>query len=170
MILTEIHGDLFSAPHDCFFAHCISGDYALGAGIAKTFEAKYGLRQKLQSAYPIPKRFDTNTAIKAAMSGKLNSSQDCYKDATYRNYIGRALLIDHVFNLVTKERYWMKPDYPTLRLSLQDMKRQCVSRRVKKLAMPKIGCGLDKLNWEYVKKQIVEVFGNMDIEITVYSL
>lgn len=35
MIYTEKNGDLFSASRENYLAHCISGDYALGAGIAK---------------------------------------------------------------------------------------------------------------------------------------
>ena len=41
MIFNEVHGDLFNAPQGCYLAHCISGDYALGAGIAKKFTEVY---------------------------------------------------------------------------------------------------------------------------------
>lgn len=148
MTLTEIRGNLFAAPNDCFFAHCISGDYALGAGIAKSFNEKFDMRKKLRMMYPV---------------GSVSANG-------YRSYMGRALLVDNTFNLVTKERYWMKPIYQTLRHSLEDMKRQCVSLRIKKVAMPRIGCGLDQCNWEYVKQIIFDVFKDTDVEITVYYL
>lgn len=144
MIMTEVKGNLFSAPQDHYFAHCISGDYALGAGIAKTFNAKFNMRKKLQMMYPVSGHYTAN--------------------------IGKALLVGNTFNLVTKERYWMKPTYHSLRLTLLDMKRQCDARNIKKIAMPKIGCGLDLLDWEYVKQIIQDVFRDTDIEIVVFYL
>ena len=38
MIITEVTQDLFTVPQGYYLAHCISGDYALGAGIAKVFD------------------------------------------------------------------------------------------------------------------------------------
>ena len=38
MILREEQGDLFLVPHGYYFAHCISGDFTLGAGIAVEFD------------------------------------------------------------------------------------------------------------------------------------
>ena len=37
MTVKEVQQDLFTVPQWYYLAHCISGDYALGAGIAKTF-------------------------------------------------------------------------------------------------------------------------------------
>ena len=36
--------------------------------------------------------------------------------------------------------------------------------------MPRIGCGLDKLNWKNVKNMIKEIFKDTDIAIEVYYL
>lgn len=36
-----------------------------------------------------------------------------------------------------------------------------------KLAMPRIGCGLDRLQWVKVKEIIEEVFANTNVEILV---
>ena len=36
--------------------------------------------------------------------------------------------------------------------------------------MPKIGCGLDKLEWSTVKSMIKNTFLSFNIKITVYSL
>ena len=170
MTLTEKSGNLFSAPPEFYFAHCISGDYALGAGIAKTFDQRFNMKQKLNAMYPIPKRFDTQSAIRASMRGRPLNQINCYKPATYHNYFGRALLIDKTFNLVTKDQYWEKPTYHSLRLALVDMVRQCRARHITKLAMPRLGCGLDRLSWDSVRQMIETVFEFTDIEIVVYSL
>ena len=45
-----------------------------------------------------------------------------------------------------------------------------VSNGVKKLAIPRLGCGLDKLNWSAVSKLIEDIFSESGIEITVYYL
>lgn len=139
MILKEEQRDLFSVPHGYYFAHCISGDFALGAGIAVQFNELYNMKKKLQHAF-----------------GSWNGNE--------------ALLIDNVFNLVTKNKYYNKTTYDSLRKSLEDMAEQIEDLEIEKLAIPQIGCGLDKLDWEQVKEIIEEVFDDVDIEILVCSL
>jgi hypothetical protein len=36
--------------------------------------------------------------------------------------------------------------------------------------MPKIGCGLDKLEWPRVREMISSTFQDMNFKVTVYSL
>ena len=145
MIFNEVQKDLFTVPHGYYLAHCISGDYALGAGIAKAFDQVYNMRFKLHRDYAIP------------------------DGEKYAN-VGRALLVDNVFNLVTKQRCFHKPTYDTLYETLVDMKEQCENFDIEKIAMPLIGCGLDRLDWEQVKDVIEDVFGETDIEILVCKL
>lgn len=145
MKLIEVKMNLFTVPHEYYLAHCISGDYALGAGIALKFDEVYNMRYKLHKCYPIPR-------------GEMFAN------------VGRALLVNNVFNLVTKERSFYKPTYANLRLALEDMKEQCVKFSINKLAMPLIGCGLDRLEWEKVKKIIEVVFGDTDINIVICRL
>lgn len=76
----------------------------------------------------------------------------------------------YIFYLVTKIRYFHKPTYESLYFSLIRLKQFCICLNVKKLAMPKIGCGLDRLNWVRVKNLMGLVFDNSDVEIIVYSL
>jgi len=55
MTFTEIKGNLFDRklehPSE-YYVHCISGDYACGAGIAKEFNKRYNLTKKLQELPP----------------------------------------------------------------------------------------------------------------------
>lgn len=143
MMFKEEQGDLFDKEilSEYALCHCISSDFALGAGIAKIF-AKMGVKKKLIEQYP-------------------------------KQWQGRGYClfteVDSVTaaNLVTKERYFHKPALETLKQSLEDLREQTVSREIKKLAMPKIGCGLDKLRWEDVSGLLKEVFEDTDIEILV---
>lgn len=137
--------DLFTVPQGYYLAHCISGDYSLGAGIAAQFVDVYNMRYKLHRNYPIP---------------------DGEKFAN----VGEALLVDNVFNLVTKDRVYHKPTYDTLIETLEDMKAQCENLDINKIAMPRIGCGLDGLSWDMVEEIIKEVFEDTDMEILICTL
>lgn len=145
MKFVEEHRDLFTVPQGYYLAHCISGDYALGAGIAKQFVEIYNMRYKLHKNYPLP------------------------NDEKFAN-VGQALLIDNVFNLVTKPRCYHKPILEMLRNTLIDMRDQCEYLDITKLAMPRIGCGLDCLDWDDVKELLFEVFEDSDIEILICVL
>ena len=141
MTITTEKRDLFTMPQGYYLAHCISADFALGAGIAKTFDAVYNMRFKLFRHY------------------------DNYE---YRG--GDALLVDNVYNLVTKQKYWHKPTYESVREALEMMKEQLDFDGVTKLAMPKIAAGLDRLNWNQVYEIICEVFEDTDVEIVICEL
>ena len=92
------------------------------------------------------------------------------KDGEQTKYIGKALLVGNVFNLVTKAYHYNKPTYKMLYSALEDMRDQCEALGVKHLAMPKIGCGLDGLDWSKVSAMVKEVFGDLDIDILVCYL
>ena len=141
MTITTVKKDLFTMPQGYYLAHCISADFALGAGIAKTFDTVYNMRHKL------------------------------FKDRP--NYVyngGDAILINNTFNLVTKARYFHKPTYESLREALEMMKDIMEFEYITKLAIPKLGCGLDKLSWSEVYDIICDVFHDSDVEIIVCEL
>lgn len=48
------------------------------------------------------------------------------------------------------------------------MRDLCIKNNIHQLAMPLIGCGLDKLEWSKVKELIQHIFDRVDIEITIY--
>ena len=75
-----------------------------------------------------------------------------------------------VYNLVTKPKYSDKPTYETLRRSLEAMRSHAAQNSVKEIAMPKIGCGLDGLQWNAVRTLVKNVFLNEDVRLTVYTL
>lgn len=141
MNITIEKRDLFTMPQGYYLAHCISADFALGAGIAKAFDSVYNMKFKLYRNYD-----------------------------NYEYHGGDSLPIDNVFNLVTKNKCWHKPTYESLREALEMMREHMEFLDVDKLAIPKIGCGLDRLNWDQVYDIICEVFEDMDVEIVVCEL
>ncbi len=48
MIIREEKRDLFSVDQKYALAHCVSSDYALGAGIAVEFNKKFNMRKRLE--------------------------------------------------------------------------------------------------------------------------
>ncbi len=93
----------------------------------------------------------------------LRNRTNCY-------YTGSCVKMGRVFNLITKDKYYNKPTYLTLESSLISMKHHIERYQIKYLAMPKIGCGLDRLEWEEVRKIIINLYEDIDIEIRVCYL
>lgn len=77
----------------------------------------------------------------------------------------------NVANLVTKEMCYNKPKFDDLVSALVSLKAQIAAKKITKLAMPQIGCGLDKLKWADVSAAIKEIFANdnVDIHIWIYD-
>lgn len=147
MIYKEEYRDLFSVSDDYYLAHCISADFKLGAGIAVQFDKKYDCRNRLFKLF--------------------SESRVPYWDKLQDRFKGMCVFTNPVYNLITKRNYWDKPTLITIKNALSWMKEDCEIRCIKKVAMPMIGCGLDKLKWDDVSKIIKDVFKDTDIEILV---
>lgn len=124
-------------------AHCVSQDLNMGAGIALNFAYRYGGQSILRQQNKVP-------------------SQVAFLQQGDR----------FIYYLITKEKYWHKPTYETLRLCLRELFRLCSEHNVHKLSLPRIGCGLDRLEWNQVKRIILEEMniGTRNLEVKVYSL
>ena len=150
MIYKEEKKDLFLVDEGYkgyMFAHCISADFALGAGIAVQFNKRFDCKKRLLEIYP--------------------STRVSYWDELQDESKGMCIFTYPVYNLITKRNYWNKPTLHTIKKALLKMKKDVNVRNVKKIAMPKIGCGLDGQRWEDVSKIIKEVFDDTDVEILV---
>ena len=140
-VIVELVGDLFSASATTSLTHCISSDCKLGKGVAKLFRNKFGRVEELK-----------NQAVAVG---------------------GVAVLKDgdrFIYNLVTKEKYYDKPSIHTLKASLGELRRKMEESGVERVAMPRIGCGLDKLRWVDVRKVLVEVFTGSSATLEVFTL
>lgn len=130
-------------PEKYYLAHCISADFALGKGIAVEFNKRFNMKNKLLQKYPK------------------------YLEEYDR---GDCILEGRILNLVTKQRYFHKPTYESMRQALGAMKQICLSHGIGFIAMPTIGAGLDKLPWAWVASEIQKIFRDTDIEIVVCKL
>lgn len=148
--IEEVQGDVMTSSAAYTMAHCISADVAMSAGVAKTFVERF---PGLQEAICKQKRSIGDVAVV------------CLKPVD--NSGDRVIC-----NLVTKWQYHHKPTYGTLKCSLQAMRRHCTKNGVKKIAMPRIGCGLDQLHWPTVKKIIYDVFSGHSssvLKVKIYN-
>ncbi|XP_046665092.1 uncharacterized protein LOC124357382 isoform X4 [Homalodisca vitripennis] len=139
-IVHEVKGDLFAAPQEASLAHCVARDFRMGSGIAVRFKNEFKC---------VPELMDQNV-----------------------NVGGCAYLKDkdrYIFYMVTKSVSNGKPSYETVEKSLKAMRDLCCKFEVTKLAMPRIACGLDKLEWNKVRRIINDVFQEAGIQITVYD-
>ena len=135
--------NLMTVPQGYTLAHCISADCALGAGVAKQIDEAYSMRETLKKG-----------------------AEQVKGGIPWPSCVG----VSNVLNLVTKERCFHKPTLDSLKEALLHMKSAMEKYNIKKIAMPKIGCGLDRLEWEDVEPMIQDIFGDMDIEIMVCVL
>jgi O-acetyl-ADP-ribose deacetylase (regulator of RNase III) len=135
-------GDLFATPCHAL-AHCVSADFAMGRGIAVHFKERYGRVGELR-----------------AQGKEVGSVAYLYDEPTAR----------HVFYLVTKGRYFDRPTLASLRASVEALVAACNTYGVTELAMPRIGCGLDRLNWPDVESVLQSAFAGSGVRVVVYSL
>lgn len=147
MKFTVEQRDLFTVPEDYYLVQCISADLKMGKGIAVQFNERYDIKNKLMAKFP---------------HGFLDV------DGCYQNIA--CLLEGRVLNLITKANYFNKPTYYTMEGALFFLREECQVNNIKKIAMPLIGCGLDKLEWEKVEELIKKTFKDEDIEILVCTL
>ncbi|XP_077991359.1 ADP-ribose glycohydrolase OARD1-like [Glandiceps talaboti] len=140
MVFNEMKGDLFGCDEGVSLVHCISQDCRMGKGIATLFRDKFGGVDELRAQ-------DVKPGGVAVLK----------RDKRY------------VYYLVTKVKYSDRPTLKDLQSSLEALRRHCEPHDVNHIAMPRIGCGLDGLEWRRVSPIIRDIFKHTNINITVYT-
>ena len=157
MQLEIVKQDITKLSGNCVICHCISADAAMGAGVALALVRKYpDLKPTVQSSLRM--------AHPETLVGRVAFYADSYSHTL-------------IANMVTKRNYWDKSTtmpsgyyLKNLKECLENVRSVMDGLNEKKLAMPKIGCGLDRCDWNDVLQLIDDVFGDSDIEITVCVL
>lgn len=128
-------------PEDYTFVHCISADFALGRGIALEMQRHFKTRDMiLQNAKP------------------------------FSIPVGHCIYTKPVLSMITKGRAQSLPTYETMYGALFHLRKAVDQLGIEAIAMPLIGCGLDKLKWPIVRALIKDIFDDCDIEILVCYL
>ena len=135
---TEINGDLFDSKDS--IAHCVSADFKMSSGIARSIKRKY------PTVYPGRVRY--------------------YDVPLWTQWLPETKR--YIYHLLTKDRFYHKPTYAALRAPLERMREHAEAHGVMAISIPQIGCGLDQLEWPLVRTIIQEIFEPSDVRITVY--
>ena len=149
----EVSANVFDFVPDghTIHAHCISGDFALGKGIAMQFR-DFGVKDALENMYKSTK--------KSVMENGIPRGFCLYTGTPFPGSKHELVTA----NLITKTRCYNKPTLKTLEDALADMiyKSWQYALPPTKFVMPKIGCGLDQLNWADVRPLIQNTFKKME--------
>lgn len=142
-------------------AHCISNDCAMGAGVVIAFRNSFpGLKdaciEYMQTAQKNPDKFSNNRGV-------------------YMPYRHKDDNVGVVYNMFTKESCQYHAgigitynDYlNNLEDSLKYVRELMTENNETKLAMPKIGCGIDGCNWKDVQEIILNVFNDTEFDIVI---
>ena len=63
-----------------------------------------------------------------------------------------------------------KPNLSTLSKTLETMKINAGTNGISTIAIPKLGCDLDQMNWQEVVKLLRDIFAYAEVQIVVYTL
>lgn len=152
-------GDLFEycgTGTEIILVHCISQDAKMGKGIATKFKKKFPKMQK-EILSVKPKIGDVIPHSIEVMSKKGRE-----KNKTIEIYS---------LNMITKKNYFDKPTQSNFDLTVQTLRNTCDTFGFEEIAMPKIGCGLDRLDWDnFVLPCLNRHFSDLDVKIHVYSI
>lgn len=171
MTYTEIQGDLFqhlyrepsndklryTQSNVPVYCHCIANDGGWGAGIAPVF---------------IDKIFkNRNDVLTVLNMHKWDGKGWCAMTSSVLEFTQAVFEA----NLITKRNTSGKPSYVTITESLKDLRKKMEEYFLFRqhgtiIRMPKIGCGLDGLDWDVVSTIIKGVFAGTDVNIQVYYL
>ena len=145
-----ISGDLFDNTHHVqAFAHGCNCQGSMGAGVAKTFKARY------------PEMYDEYRRRCKAEPRQFNLGE-CW--------LWKADKQPWVFNLGTQERYWRaRASYEAIETALRSMRKEADAEDVTRIAMPRIGVGYGGLSWKKVRDIVEALFDDWDGTLAVYE-
>lgn len=138
--LNETPGNLFDYEKSCALAHYISADFAFETNLTKLFQTRYSTRDALRQAFP---------------HYQWQGQGDC-------------LITNdgNIINLIVKNNWYDKPNIVNVRESLEKMRDICLTRGIKKIAMPRYG----EIEWQEVKDEIVNIFMGFELDIRIVYL
>ena len=134
-------GNILDSPNS--IAHCVSSDFAMRKGLASTIACCYPALQQMRIY-----------SSKCIPPGTLVA----YYDASRTRF---------VYNLVTKRRFFHKPTYDTLQLSLLALKQHIFNNNINEISIPRLGSGYDRLHWPTVLALLYQVFAHTKITINI---
>ena len=76
----------------------------------------------------------------------------------------------YIINFPTKRHWKAKSKLEDIELGLKDLVRVITELNIRSIAVPPLGSGLGGLNWEEVKRRIIDAFDEIpDVEVLLYE-
>jgi ribA/ribD-fused uncharacterized protein len=150
MPIRFVSGDLFDNAFGVrAFAHGCNCQGSMGAGIAKTFRARY------------PEMYEEYRRRCKAEPRRFNLG-DCW--------LWKSDDRPWVFNLGTQEGYWRsRASYEAIEAALREVRRQADAEGITSIAIPPIGVGYGGLSWKKVRAIVEAVFDDWPGTLVVYE-
>lgn len=136
--VVESKGDIFETDQSMALAQCVSSDLKMTKGIALEFRRRFGGLNQLRR---LPR------TVPDVLSLRLKERE--------------------IFYLVTKQHFWQKPEPEHFFQSLQKLRTLCEEREIRTLTCPRLGTGLDGLQWETVRSMLQYIFRDSQVTIQV---
>lgn len=145
----ELKHDLLHMPVYYNIAYCFSADSSIGSKTAKRLDEVYHIASRVEQLRD--------------EWGWINQGD-----------VGTIADFDNLIALLATEKKYQRPTMENLRSCIQELAQYCRTCNIEFLAMPRIGCGHNKLDWTQVKDMICKEFaeayhetcGNKTIRIT----
>ena len=154
--MDEVKGDLVSAAlGGTSVAHCVSADFRITGGVAKQLDLKFNIKSDLMTDVASEMRRVGNVIeLKRRVSAKDGA------------------VIVSIYNVITKATVRDKPTYDDFEAAIETLRDAVSDSRLRKsaIAIPRLGCGIDGLEWSRVKEILLRVFAKSDILLVVYTL
>ncbi|WP_321539933.1 type II toxin-antitoxin system antitoxin DNA ADP-ribosyl glycohydrolase DarG [Flavobacterium piscinae] len=122
----------------------------MGKGIALQFKKQFPNNYKI---------YKETCEQKALQVGQLLITEE---DAMFS---GKKLII----NFPTKTNWRLPSEYSYIEAGLQELKKVIVDKNIQSIAIPPLGAGNGGLDWQRVKKMIIEVLKDVDCDIYLYE-
>ena len=139
----------------CALTHCISADFDLDTDIMKTFDRSFHIKEKLLA------KFGKNW-----YKGFHDKGGTCIASGPFPfDIFGIRRVM--VFSLVTKAQRGDVPSPEDMKEALYILRKQCEKYGIRKIAVPKTGCGFDELRWDDICTLIDMIFKGSGIHIVI---
>ncbi|VEN45006.1 unnamed protein product [Callosobruchus maculatus] len=139
-VTREEHRALFTVPDEYALAHCVARDLRMSRGIASEFQRLFGQVDELKR-----------------QSGRVGQVLELRSDQR------------RLYYLISKDKSYQLPTYRAVWEALLDLREKLLTANVLKLAIPRLACGRDGLDWRIIRNMLEVLFGSTGIEILVCS-
>lgn len=145
-MIREIKGNILDDRYK-YIAIGVTADFSMGAGVALALNEKFDISNNIKQ-YANKEKITRPSVV-------------TFKDEETGTLI---------FNLVDKKNRYEKLSYENLYKCIDILKEELKKEHIPYIVMPRIGCGMDKLEWDIVKNHIETVFKDTKIDVLILHI